>query len=235
MPIADTALTTLDNLKEALEISGDTSQDNRLTQVVNRVTAWLENETHRKLKARHYNNDGAAAAFNAVTSEDFLYLDGDRRQTDERGRGVLYLPLPVVPPSVLGAPSGALTFELAYLSSGHAAGAAGANDVWDASLYAEGREYVVDYKAGRVTLLYGPTATGYRNYRVKCTAGFYAAAAPAKVPEDLESLCIELCKQMHRESGNVASESIGSWSRSYKPEPDSFTRDSISLFSLRTL
>jgi hypothetical protein len=235
MPVSlrSEALTTLANLKESLEIT-DTSQDDRLSNVINRITLWLENETHRKLKARNYNNDNNTK-FNAVTSEDYLYFDGDYYQVNERGYGVLTLPVPVIPPTLLGSSSGALTFELAYLSNGHAAGANGASDVWDTSAYTEGQEYVVDYRKGKVTLLAGRFVTGFRNYRVKCTAGFYDATSAIKVPEDLEQLCIELCKQMYRESTNVQSESIGSWSKTYKPDPDPFTRDTISLFTLPSL
>lgn len=228
MSLRPEALTTLANLKEQLDIT-DTSQDSRLEQVINRVTAWLETQTNRKLKARNYNGGGTAFSGTTVASEDYLYFDGRSSDVNERGQGVLYLPVPVVRPS-----AGGSAFELAVLTD-RQTGADGAGDTWSTTDLLEGRDYLVDYKTGTVTKLSGTFTTGYRNYRVKCTGGYYDVNGPAKVPQDLEALCLELCKQMHRESGNVQSESIGTWSRVYKPEPDSFQKEAIAQFSLLSL
>jgi hypothetical protein len=228
--LSNAALTTVANLKEQLEVAtADTSQDDRLTNVINRISSWLETQTNRKLKARNYGNATAFAGTNVI-SEDYLYFDGDCRQVDDRGRGVLYLPVPVVRPSV----TAALDFELAVLTD-RQAGADGEGDTWSATDLLEGRDYIVDYKNGKVTLLAGTFSTGTKNYRVTFTGGYYDSTAPAKVPQDLEALCIELCKQMHRESGNVSSESIGTWSKTYRPEPDPFVKQAIADFTLLSL
>ena len=59
------APTTLANLKESLSIT-DTSSDNRLTNIINRITIWLETQTNRKLKARNYNGYGTAFSTTAL-------------------------------------------------------------------------------------------------------------------------------------------------------------------------
>ena len=60
---------------------------------INRMTQWLEGATSRKLKARNYNGYNAGSGTNyagtTVPSEDYLYFDGNRYQTNERGCGVL--------------------------------------------------------------------------------------------------------------------------------------------------
>lgn len=224
------ALTTLANLKEQLSIT-DTSSDDKLTNVINRVSVWLESQTNRKLKARNYNgfNAGGGSNFSttSITSEDYLYFDGDCEQVDERGYGVLYLPVPPLRPSV----SGALAFQLAVLSD-RVAGADGAGDTWDTTSLAEGSEYVVDYKAGKVTLVGSRFTTGYKNYRVKCTGGFFAGSAQPYVPQDLETLCIELSKQMYNDSAKVQSETIGTWSKTYRPRTDDpFVADTLAKYT----
>src|SRR5438552_3412172 len=99
MALGADALTTLANLKEFLNVaSADTSKDAALTNVINRTSLWIEDATHRKLKARRYNNGGSTHATTGVTDEDYIYFSGWRRNeggdtvVDPAGYGLFYLP-----------------------------------------------------------------------------------------------------------------------------------------------
>ena len=65
--LAPSALTTLANLQELL---GVTDNDDALIQTINRVSAWLDRETNRKLKARHYKHSETAFSGTSVISLD---------------------------------------------------------------------------------------------------------------------------------------------------------------------
>src|SRR3954467_7091772 len=108
------ALSTLPNLKEALGVSGgDNSQDDRLKNILNRVTLWVEHTTKRKLVCRNYNGKGTTYAGTGVVSEDYLYLDGHRQVEGESGTGEIYLPAYPVQRTA----TGALTFALAVIQA----------------------------------------------------------------------------------------------------------------------
>ena len=102
----------------------------------------------------------------------------------------------------------ALAFELAVLSDRE-------SDVWDATALTENTDYIVDYANGFIRLLAGIFTPGLKNYRVKCTAGFQIGAAQPYVPDDLEGLCVDLCRQVYRNTKNLQSETLGTWSRTY--------------------
>ena len=224
MPLISEALSTLANVKEALKIT-DASQDSLLTSLLNRVTGWIEDTTHRKLVARNYNGKGTAFSVTSVPSEDYIYLNGSQSFVNDAGYGELYLP--VYPIQRTG--TDVLTFNLAVLQNRSNA----LGEVWDSSSVLEYDSYILDAESG-VIHLYGPAMPGYRNYKVTCTAGLLYPATPAApwVPPDLESLCIELCKQMFRESRNVVSERISEWSRTYKLDvPDPHNKDILDKYS----
>lgn len=222
MPLNVQALTSLANFKTDLGITG-TTEDTKLQNIINRTTGWIEGKTGRLLKARNYN--GASTAFtNSVTSEDYIYFDGDPSKRNERGYGVLYVPqFPIVKQSV----TSALAVELSTLST-RAVGADGAGDTWDTTVLLEGRDYVIDYTNGVITLLGGVFSFGLKNYRLNCTAGFVT------IPDDLEQLCIELGKTILRDNRAVTSESIGTWSRSFSEKlksEDPFVRDTLGKYT----
>lgn len=216
------ALTSLANFKTALNVTVSTD-DTKIEQIINRTTAWIEGKTNRFLKARNYN--GAGIAFTTtVTSEDYLFFDGNCESRNDRGYGVLYLPqFPIVKASV----ASALPVALAFLTS-RGIGADGAGDTWDTSSLAEGRDFVVDYTNGIITLTGGLFATGLKNYRLTCTAGYVT------IPDDLEQLCIELGKSIYKNDRAVTSESIGTWSRSFSEalkKSDPFVQDTLGKYS----
>jgi hypothetical protein len=219
------ALTTLDSLKQELGISfDDISQDSRLKRIINRVTGWIEGSTERKLKARNYNGKGTAFSTTGITSEDYIYFSGT---TQGRGGDTIYQNcmgqffLPAFPVQTV---SPSLTVALAILTDRLTA-------TWDTSSYVLNSNFTVDYENGILTLLTGPFNPGVRNYRLTCTAGLLTSSDPY-VPSDLEGLCLELCKQMYRESRMVQSESIGTWSRTYNVNAkDPFLQDILSKYA----
>src|SRR3954471_5545988 len=106
--LASDALTTLESLKAALNIStSDTSEDPYLERLINRASRWVEAETERRspdgkygLKARRYNGAAGTAPNNVhgttgVPDEDYVYFSGstkDRGDTirdDQTGCGIL--------------------------------------------------------------------------------------------------------------------------------------------------
>ncbi|MGE0536643.1 MAG: phage head-tail connector protein [Pirellulales bacterium] len=224
--LAPEALTTLDNLKEALGIA-DTSQDNALERAINRATAWIESETNRKLKVRNYNGASGTHSVSGVASEDYLYFDGATlgRSGDavvnRRGLGELFLPqFPVQQSGV----SGALAFELAVLSE---RGSSVPGQTFDATQLVEWDDYVIDYLNGRVKLIGGVFASGIRNYRITCTAGYQT------IPADLEGLCLELASQLYEDRKNLQSETIGTWSRTFNTQKeDPFVSATLAKYSL---
>ena len=232
MSVNASALTTLANLKEAVGIaSGDTSQNAYLEKVINRTSAWIEKQTGRKLKARHYNGGDSTHETTSVSDEDYIYFSGATKDRggdtiiDERGYGVFWLPQwPVQANSVLA-------FALDPLESR----SNDSGETWDEDELDEFDDFIVERDSGKLILLTGPFTEGHRNYRVTMAAGYQESAAPY-VPEELELLCIELAKTVYKEDGDVRSEKIGSWSRTFaKSKMESeFISDTIDSYS-RTL
>lgn len=207
------ALTTLSAVKESLGLA-DTSKDSLLVNYINRVTLWIENYTHRKLVARNYNGKGATqftAISPAVANEDYIYLDGSRAYLNDAGYTEFYLPAYPIQRSG----TGVVTFQLAVLQNRGSTLSGG--ETWDTTSYVEWDQYMVDNDNGIIRFLGDIQFEGYRDYRIACTAGLYDTSYPNVpwVPPDLESVCVELVKQMYRDSRTVTSEHIGSVSRSY--------------------
>ncbi len=222
MAVKAQALVTRDAFKTAIGVSG-TTDDTKIDSIIDRATAWIESKTGRLLKARNYN--GAGTAFTTtVTSEDYLFFDGDSCHRNERGFGVLYVPqFPVLKQSV----ASALAVELAALTT-RTTGADGAGDTWDTSALLEGRDYIVDYTNGIITLIGGIFSTGQKNYRLKCTAGY------ATIPDDLEALCIELARGIYKDNRAVTSETLGTWSRSFSEalkKADPLVQDTLAKYT----
>lgn len=231
--LAQDALTTLSNLKDDLGIgSSDISKDNRLERCINRATQLIEQITQRKLKCRNFTNGGSFHATTGITDEDYIYFDGTHKKDggntlkDENGYGIFQLP---AWPVRANSETGASTFQLAGLDDRSNSG----GETWDTDAYAENDDYIVDRQNGVVRLLGGAFEPGQRNYRIRMTAGYLVGTGEPYVPADLEGVCIELAKTLFRESSNVQSESIGTWSRSYnlavenpflKPTLDRYSR-----------
>jgi len=202
VPVGAEALVSRDTFKTALGVSGS-MDDTLIDSIIDRATAWIQSVTGRKLKARHYKLDQSAFT-TSVTSEDYLYFDGDEAVANGKGLGEFYLPqYPVQRSSV----ASALAFELAYLSSRGSGG-----DTFTA--LTANVDYLVDYERGVVRLLAGRFTSGVRNYRITCTAGYVT------IPPDLEALCIELGRLIYKDRKNLQSETIGSWSRSFNTAKD---------------
>lgn len=226
MPVNTTALTTLTNLKEALEIgASSTASDNYLERIINRASSWIETKVNRKLKARRYNGGTSNHGTTVVPDEDYIYFSGYHESKggdtliDENGFGIFYLPQwPVQANSVL-------TFVLATLDDRE-------DQTWDTTDLVENTDYIVDRQRGILRLLNGRFTPGMTNYRITMAAGYQVGSNQPFVPEDLELACIELCKRMYRESSNVQSESIGTWSRTFNTAAkDPFMEDTIQQYS----
>lgn len=226
MAVTSDALTTLANLKEAVGIAtADTSKDSYLERVISRATADIERMTGRKMKARNYNGVGTAFATTTITSEEYLIFSGSSQDEggdtliDPRGYGVFYLPqfpIQTVSPSI--------TFGLHSLTD-RVAG------TWDLTGFVENRDYVIDRTNGILTNLNGRFASGFRNYRIACTAGYLTSAQPY-VPADLEELCIAVAKKLFRNEQGIQSESLGTWSRSYNVEAaEKQIKEGVSMFT----
>ena len=235
------ALATLSNLKDLVGVaSADTSKDYHLERCLNRATWVIEHLTGRKfnngtsggLKARRYNGNTATPPANVhgttgVTDEDYLYFSGATKDQggdtviDERGYGLYYLPAyPVQANSIV-------TFVLATLADRSAGG-----ETWDTTTLVEWVDYVVEREKGVLRFLGGRFATGFRNYRVTMAAGYQYGSAQPYVPPDLEALCIEIAKGLFRDNRTLQSESIGTWSRSYKAnQEDPFVQETLSRYT----
>lgn len=212
MAASANALTSRTNLKEFLGIAtADTSKDAALDNVIDRVTLYVEGELNRKLKARKYNGNAAADATlvhatTGVVNEDYVYFSGWKTDRggdtlrDPAGYGLFYLPAFPVRPD---AEAGSVAFALAPLLSRDETG-----ETWGTPLtpYVD---YVLNRETGEIKLLGGCFTPGVKNYRVTACAGYVA------VPADLEGLALEFCKQVYRDTRNLQSESIGTYSRSY--------------------
>jgi len=230
------ALTTVANLKEVVGIaSADTSKDSALERIINRTTLFLEGELNRKLKARRYNGNTATPPANIhattnVTDEDYLYFSGSRKDRggdaviDPRGYGLYYLP---AWPVRSNAETGSIPFVLSPLLTRDSNG-----ETWDDTALQEYRDYLVNRETGELRLLAGSFTPGVRNYRVTMCAGYLNGSAQPYVPDDLEGLCLEIARDVYRNSRDVTSESIGTWSRSYdKSKADPYVEGLISKYS----
>ena len=231
MPVSPFALTTLANLKEVLGIAtADTSKDASLERVIDRTTLFIEGEIRRKLKARKYNgntpiNPALVHPTTNVVNEDYLFFSGST--TDYGGDtvidpncsfGLYYLPAYPVRPN---AETGSVTFVVSVLTERSAGG-----ETWDTTILNEYRDYLIDREKGELRLLSGPFTPGVRNYRITMCAGYVT------IPADLEGLCLELARDIYRDSRELASESIGTWSRSYdKSKSDPYVEGLLSRFS----
>ncbi len=211
-------LTTLTNLKELLGITAS-DQDNALERVINRVSKWIESETKRKLKARNYDNETAHAS-TGIAAENYIYFDGTTKNKGghttftEYGQGEFYLPAWPIQKYNASSNPNALAVELAVLSARGSTISGG--ETWDSTALLEWDDYIVDFPNGVIRLLAGRFTSGQRNYRFKCTAGYQTGSAQPYVPDDLEALCLELCRRMYENSDNLQSETIGTWSRTFK-------------------
>lgn len=196
------ALTTLSNLKEALGLQGS-SEDGKLERIINRATTFIESQTNRKLKARRYGDydDPQIHPDTRVDDEDYLYFSGSLRDQGDTTwdglYGVYYLPAWPVQTDT--------DFVLSALSNR-------VTDTW--TNLTENVDYLLDRENGVLIFLGGYFTPGVRNYRISMEAGYNEDEDPF-VPEDLERLCIEICKTAYRENSAVLSESIGTWSRTY--------------------
>jgi hypothetical protein len=202
------ALASLTNLKEALGVpASDTSKDNALERVINRTTLFLEGELNRKLKARRYNDGASTFGTGGVPDEDYVYFSGSTFGTggdtvlDPNGYGLLYLP---AYPVRADDETNSVPFVLSVLSARDETG-----DTWDSAALVANRDYLLDRETGVLRLTGGRFTPGVKNYRVTMCAGYVTA------PADLEGLCLEFCKQAYRDSRTLASESIGTWSRTF--------------------
>lgn len=228
--LSSSALTSLDNAKEKLGVpEAVTDYDNKIERLINRASAEIERLTNRKLKARNYNGSGTAFATTGITSEDYIHFSGSLQNcggdtlVNEAGYGQFYLPqfpIQTVSPSI--------TFALHTLEDREAGD-------WDTSLV-ENREYVIDRETGLLTLLYGRFSTGFRNYRITCTAGYLDNGAQPYVPYDLEELCLAMMKKLYRGDSGLQSETLGTWSRSFNvQEVQKEIDDGIALFTRQRL
>ena len=145
-----------------------------------------------------------------------MFFDGGWGTVDDNGYGEFYLPqFPVQRSSV----SGALSFELAYLASRDSSG-----DTFTA--YTEGDDYIVDYDKGIVRLIGWRFSPGQKNYRISCTAGY------TSIPDDLEQLCIELCRMLYENRKNLQSEQIGTYRRTWDTQKqDPFVSDILAQYT----
>jgi len=237
------ALTSLENLKDHLNISG-TDTDGKLEKVIARASWWLEGQTHRKfnnatqggLKARRYNGDTGAAPSNVhptttVRDENFIFFDGTTKdrgghtiRNPDTGLGEFHLPAYPVQTNA----AGGVAFTLAVLSARSNAG----GETWDTTALLENDQYVVDRENGVLRLLYGGFSPGSRNYRITCAAGFQYGDAQPYVPPDLEGLCLELCEAVFRNDRTVTSEKIGTWSRTFSETMrDPYREDILARYS----
>ncbi len=236
MLVKPTALTTVENAKAALGVK-TTADDALIGSLIDRATSWIEDQTNRRFKARNYNNDNTTTftpgdPYTAIDSEDFLYFsgseidDGGDTLENDVGYGLYHAPQwPILRPSV----AGALAVQLAILTA-RAAGADGAGDTWDATVFLEGRDYVVDYARGIVTKL-GKFTAGVKNYRLSCTAGYYLGTNQPFVPDDLEQLAIEMVRLVYKDRRNLKAESIGTWSREWDTSlQDPIVYDTLSKY-----
>lgn len=209
MDLSTSALTTLDNLKEELEIPlTDLSKDDRLKRLIKRATVHIENRTERKLKARRYNG-GSSTHATGIADEDYIYFSGSLKDEggdttrDARGFGEFYLPAyPVQPDSDLA-------FVLAVLDDRDSSG-----DTWDETELEEGDDYIVDRENGILRSLWGRFTIGHKNYRITCAAGFNTGDEPF-VPDDVEELCLLVAKRLYFGDRSLTSEKIGTWSRTF--------------------
>ena len=240
------ALTTLANVKEAVGIgSSDTSKDNQLERCINRASQWIEGRTERKLKARNYNGFNATSegsdfdhkttgSGDTVASEDYLFFSGGKIAKDDNGYTVLYLPqYPILKVSGTNRNviqhKNALTFRVDVLNQ--RGSTVTLNETWTA--LTEFDDYIIDQQTGALRLLGSRFFIGQSNYRVKCTAGLIGPTADTQpyVPSDLEELCVEVSKQIFRGDKGVQSETLGSWSKTYKPEmKDDFIESVIARY-----
>ena len=231
MAVSSVALTTLTKAKTQLGVSGS-SDDTKLEQMIDQASRWIESQTERKLKARNYNGFGTAFLTTGITSEDYLYFSGNRRDLggdvdlEPNGYFVYHLPQwPVQRQTVTNALAVAL-----HVLTNRAAGAAGAGDMWDTSL-TEGDDYIVDYERGKLILVGTAFEPGYRNYRIQCTAGYLTGAAQPYVPEDLELLCLKMLDLAYNDASGLQSERIGTWSRTFDTaKSDPFVDDTLSRY-----
>lgn len=222
MAVAANALTSLANFKEAIGVPAatDSTNDPKYERFINRASDAIENQTGRKLKARHYDGGSGTHGTTGVADEDYLYFSGhtlDRGGDtirDENGYGVLHLPqYPVEANSVV-------VFKLGVLVGRDDSGVE-----WDDTQLLENRDFLLDRKNGVIRLLGGVFSSGYQNYRITCSAGY------STVPGDLEELCIEMAKKLLKNEGGVTSESIDSWSKSYDVKAaSSFIDATLSLY-----
>jgi len=186
------ALATLAHVKTALGVTAETD-DNFLETIINAASDEIESRTGRKLKRRDYNGESGTHETTAVADEPIYVFSGD-------GTSKHILPNYPIDEDA--------TFTLESLATRGSGG-----ETWDElSLYTD---YVVDYERGLILLDGGRFYKGLRNYRLTYSAGYEYGEAQPYVPADLEKACIELTKVLYRDSEGVASETIGSWARSY--------------------
>lgn len=193
------ALTTLANLQERLGISGS---DDKLKNIINRVSRFIEDTIDRKLMARNY--DGSTThAGTSIAAENPLFFDWQDFVKTSRG---YELYLPAWPIQKGGAQD--ITFELAYLSERNSSG-----ETYATANIAEWTDYILEKEEGTILFINHPIiVAGYpdvRIYRLKATLGF------TSIPPAVEMACLELCEMMYLGGKGVTSERLGSWSKTY--------------------
>lgn len=211
MAVKNDALTTLANLKERLGIS-DSGEDTKLNNIIDRCSSWFEHKVNRKIKVRNY--DGATNhAGNSIAYEQPLFIDREDIVPTEEG---LKLYLPQYPLQRGGAND--ITFEFAYLTNRTSSG-----ETFSTSGFQEWEDWIVVDEGlyGEITLSSTPGTPfidyGQRIFRIKASLGYQT------VPDDIEAAVLELCTDVYESRGNLTSERIEGWARSYStPPPEKF-------------
>lgn len=195
------ALTTLEAAQQKLGTSGN---EDKIINCINRVTTHIERVTDRKIMARNY--DGFTKhAQTQIAAENPLYFDWDDFVETDQG-WELYLP---EFPIHRGDSTKDVTFELAYLASRDSSG-----ETFATSNITEWVDYIVKEDEGTILFLNHPLVKsgldyGVRMYRLKATLGYET------IPHDIEALCLELLREIYRDSSNVSMERLEGWSKSY--------------------
>ena len=201
------ALTTVANVQERLNIPAAQDSD-KLINIINRVTKWTEKSTDRKLMVRNYDGSTVHAGI-TTAAEEPLYFDWREFVRTKNGGGIR-LHLPQYPIQTGG--DNDIAFSVEPIESRVAAG-----ETWGTALTLW-EDYFIEDSGEHGVLVFetfpqvGAIAgaqSGQRIYRIKGTLGFNS------VPEDLEAMVIERCVEMYNDSGNISSERIGDWARTY--------------------
>lgn len=221
--LGNDALTTVANLQEKLRIAS--VETDRLTNIINRVTDRIEHFTERKLLARNYDGSTAHGGTSIAAEQPLFYNWEDLIHYDEghsSGHAGHFhaaydsyrLHLRQYPLQKGG--NNDITFSIQTLASRDNAG----GEVYNTALL-ENDDYIIEEQEDGViafitypSLNIGLSGNGIRQIKIQGTFGFNS------VPDQLEELVLELCKEMYRESHNISSERLDSWARTYDISKD---------------